>query len=164
VPYFEANWTETIRMCFLRCSSTKRTFSSFKELDQQIPTRKFCPAALLLTLQHQHIVTCQALEHTRLGDIWWWTVREALLRSLMQSEVHSSLFQSLNLIADVWGLEHAHERLLFTVILNQRNILLSLDTTVWIARISDFGIARLAKRIGNVHLNDTGSPAYMALW
>jgi serine/threonine-protein kinase len=138
---------------------------ALKELDQQIPTRKFLrELRFLLTLQHQHIVTCQALEHTKTGRYLVMDYCEGgTLRSLMQSEMQLSLFQSLNLIADVLaGLEHAHEHGIVHCDIKPENILLSLDTTGWIARISDFGIARLSQEIGNVHLNDTGSPAYMA--
>lgn len=40
--------------------------------------------------------------------------------------------------------------------------MLSLDSTGWIARISDFGIARLNQEDYSSDLGFTGSPAYMA--
>lgn len=138
---------------------------ALKELDPKISTRKFLRELhFLLTLQHQHIITCQALEYTNTGRYLVMDYCEGgTLRNLMQSEVQLSLFQSLNLIADILaGLEHAHERGIVHCDIKPENILLSLDTTGWIARISDFGIARFSQEIDSVHLNDTGSPAYMA--
>lgn len=86
------------------------------------------------------------------------------LRNLIQPKLQLSLVQTLKLIADVLaGLEHAHERGIVHCDIKPENILLSLDTTGWIARISDFGVARwISQETGSVHLGDTGSPAYMA--
>ena len=138
---------------------------ALKELDRQIPTHKFLrELRFLLSLQHPNIVTCQALEHTPTGRYLVMDYCEGgTLRNLMESEVQLSLVQSLKLIADVLrGLEHAHSRGIIHCDIKPENILLSLHTKGWIARISDFGVARLTQELGSDNLGDTGSPAYMA--
>jgi len=140
---------------------------ALKELEHQsFPTNKFLrELRFLLSLQHPNIVTCQALEHTPNGRYLVMDYCEGgTLRNLIQPKLHLSLIQTLKLIADVLaGLEHAHERGIVHCDIKPENILLSLDTTGWIARISDFGVARwISQETCSVHLGDTGSPAYMA--
>ncbi|MBW4577292.1 MAG: serine/threonine protein kinase [Aphanothece sp. CMT-3BRIN-NPC111] len=139
---------------------------ALKELERQrFSTHKFLrELRFLLSLQHPNIVTCQAIEHTLTGRYLEMDYCEGgTLRNLIQSEVPLSLVQSLKLIADVLaGLEHAHSRGIVHCDIKPENILLNLDTTGWIARISDFGIARLSQELGSLALGETGSPAYMA--
>jgi len=140
---------------------------ALKELEQHsFPTNKFLrELRFLLSLQHPNIVTCQALEHTQTARYLVMEYCEGgTLRNLIQPKLQLSLVQNLKLIADVLaGLEHAHERGIVHCDIKPENILLSLDTTGWIARISDFGVARwISQDTCSVHLGDTGSPAYMA--
>lgn len=139
---------------------------ALKELIQQrSPTHKFLrELRFLLSLQHPNIVTCQAIEYIQTGRYLVMDYCEGgTLRNLMQSEIQLSLVQRLKLIADVLaGLEHVHSRGIVHCDIKPENILLSLDTTGWIARISDFGVARLSQELCSGDLGDTGSPAYMA--
>lgn len=139
---------------------------ALKELDRQrLSTHNFLrELRFLLSLQHPNIVTCQALEYSQTGRYLVMDYCEAgTLRNLMQSEAQLSLVQQLKLIADVLaGLEHAHNRGIVHCDIKPENILLSLDSTGWIARISDFGIARLSQENYSSDLAFTGSPAYMA--
>jgi serine/threonine-protein kinase len=139
---------------------------ALKELDRQrFPTHKFLrELRFLLSLEHPNIVTCQAIEHTQTGRYLVLDYCEGgTLRNLIQSETQLSLVQSLKLIADVLaGLEHAHSHGVVHCDIKPENILLSLNTTGWIARISDFGIARLSQELCSDDLGYTGSPAYMA--
>lgn len=139
---------------------------ALKELDRQsLPTHKFLrELRFLLSLQHPNIVTCQALDYTETGRYLVMDYCEGgTLRNLMQSEIQLSLVQNLKLIADVLaGLEHAHGRGIVHCDIKPENILLSSDTTGSIARISDFGIARLSQEDCSDALGVTGSPAYMA--
>lgn len=139
---------------------------ALKELEhQRFSTHKFLrELRFLLSLQHPNIVSCQALEHTQTGRYLVMDYCEGgTLRNLIQSESQLSLVQSLKLIADVLtGLEHAHNRGIVHCDIKPENILLNLDTTGWVAQISDFGIARLNQELGSCDLGYTGSPAYMA--
>lgn len=139
---------------------------ALKELERQIPTHKFLrELRFMVSLQHPNIVTCQALEHTPTGRYLVMDYcKGGTLRNLIQSQVQLSLVQRLKLIADVLaGLEHVHSRGIVHCDIKPENILLSLDTTGLIARIADFGVARLSQELGSDdHLGDTGSPAYMA--
>jgi serine/threonine-protein kinase len=139
---------------------------ALKELEhQRFPTHKFLrELRFLLSLQHPNIVTCQSLEYSQTGRYLVMDYCEGgTLRDLMQSESQLSLVQSLKLIADVLaGLEYAHSQGIVHCDIKPENILLSLDATGWIARISDFGVARLSQEIYSDYLDSTGSPAYMA--
>ncbi|MGK7872235.1 MAG: serine/threonine-protein kinase [Xenococcaceae cyanobacterium] len=134
---------------------------------QQFPTNRFLrELRFLVTLQHPNIVTCKALEHDETGRYLVMDYCEGgTLRDLMESNGQLSLVQSLKLIADILlGLEHAHSRNIVHCDLKPENILLNLETTGWVARISDFGLARLSQEKGGTGtgMGDTGSPAYMA--
>lgn len=139
---------------------------ALKELDRQrLPTQNFLrELRFLLSLQHPNIVTFQAIEYTQTRRYLVMDYCEGgTLRNLIQPKVQLSLIQSLKLIADVLeGLEHAHNRGIVHCDIKPENILLSWDTTGWIARISDFGIARLSQEVYSSDLGFTGSPAYMA--
>ncbi len=138
---------------------------ALKNLEQErFPTHKFLrELRFLLSLQHPNIVTCQALEHTSTGRYLVMDYCEGgTLRSLMAEESFLSLPQSLKLVMDVLaGLDHAHSRGIVHCDIKPENILLHVQPEGWIARISDFGIARLLKEVIRQE-GDTGSPAYMA--
>ena len=73
-----------------------------------------------------------------------------------------NLAQCLKLVADVLaGLDCAHNHRIVHRDIKPDNILLNLRSDGWIARISDFGIARLSQELMESSDN-TGSPAYMA--
>jgi serine/threonine protein kinase len=132
---------------------------------QRFPTHKFLrELRFLLSLQHVNIVTCQTLEHTSTGRYLVMDYCEGgTLRSLMTEESHPSLPQSLNLVADILsGLEHAHSRGIVHCDIKPENILLNIRSSGWIARISDFGIAKLSQDLVAQEWGNTGSPAYMA--
>lgn len=138
---------------------------ALKELDhQRFPTHKFLrELRFLLSLQHPNIVTCHALEHTRTGRYLVMDYCEGgTLRSLMEADAQLTLGQGIKLIMDVlMGLAHAHSRGIVHCDIKPENILLSTQPTGWIARISDFGIAKLSQELGE-ETGNTGSPAYMA--
>lgn len=140
---------------------------ALKELDRQrFPTHKFLrELCFLLSLQHDNIVACQALEHTPTGRYLVMDYCEGgTLRDLFQAEHQLSLAESLKLVVNVLsGLEHAHSRGIVHCDIKPENILLSLEATGWVAQISDFGVAQLSqeprRRDGQ---GDIGSSAYMA--
>jgi serine/threonine-protein kinase len=138
---------------------------ALKNLEQQrFSTHKFLrELRFLLSLQHPNIVTCRALEHTRTGRYLVMDYCEGgTLRTLMERKNLLTLSQSLRLITNILvGLDHAHNRNIVHCDIKPENILLSLQPDGWIARISDFGIARLSQELGQDPGN-TGSPAYMA--
>ena len=140
---------------------------ALKNLEQQrFPTHKFLrELRFLLSLQHNNIVTCQALEHTPTGRYVVMDYCEGgTLRGLMSDEYRLSLSESLSLIRDVLeGLAHAHGRNIVHCDIKPENILLSLKLNGWQARISDFGIAKLSQELRSQdETGNTGSPAYMA--
>jgi len=118
----------------------------------------------LISLQHPNIVTCQALEHTSTGRCLVMDYCEGgTLRSLMSEDNPLRLAYGIKLVADILaGLEHAHNRDIVHCDIKPENILLSVAPTGWIARISDFGVARLSQELISQEFGNTGSPAYMA--
>lgn len=149
------------------CASHRKTgrLVALKELDhQRFPTHKFLrELRFLLSLQHDNIVTCHALEHTRKGRYLVMDYCEGgTLRSLMEGAARLTLAQGCKLVLDILaGLAHAHERRIVHCDIKPENILLNIQAQGWTARISDFGIARLSQELGP-ELGNTGSPAYMA--
>jgi serine/threonine protein kinase len=141
---------------------------ALKDLDKdKFPTRLFLREfSNSIILQHPNIVSCLGFTYTKTGRYLIMDYCEGgTLRDLMESESKLSLVQSLKLIADILsGLEHAHSRDIVHCDLKPENILLNVDKDGWIARISDFGIARLRQELGGQATGRgyTGSPAYMA--
>lgn len=150
------------------CASHRKTGRLFalKDLDRaRFPTHKFLrELRFLLSLQHPNIVTCHALEHTRTGRYLVMDYCEGgTLRGLMEEEVRLHPVQSLKLVAALLeGLEHAHSKSIIHCDIKPENILLNVQPTGWMARISDFGISRLIQEINSDGEGNTGSPAYMA--
>jgi serine/threonine protein kinase len=141
---------------------------ALKDLNKdKFPTRLFLREfSNSIVLGHPNIVSCVGFAYSKVGRYLLMDYCEGgTLRDLMESESKLSLVQSLKLIADVLsGLEHAHNRGIVHCDLKPENILLNIDKDGWIARISDFGIARLRQELGGQATGRgyTGSPAYMA--
>ena len=117
----------------------------------------------LLSLSHPNIVACHALEHAADGrQLILEYCAGGTLRSHMLNPL--SLTEILTLISDVlYGLAHAHQQGVIHCDIKPENILLSYCGSRWQAKISDFGIARLAQELPNHKgSGQTGSPAYMA--
>lgn len=152
------------------CAIDRRTGNlvALKELDsQRFPTRLFLREInFLVSLHHPNIVSFQGLEYSPTGRYLVMDYcKGGTLRDLMESQVQIGIPQSLKLINDILlGLEYAHNREIVHCDLKPENILLESQGNSWIARISDFGIARLCEEAGCpvIGAGATGSPAYMA--
>lgn len=150
---------------FCGCHRKTGQIVALKDLDRyRFPTNKFLrELRFLLILQHPNIVTFRAIEHSNRGRYLVMDYCEGgTLRTLMESDAPLSWEQNLKLITEVLaGLDHAHSRGIVHCDIKPDNILLSLRPGGPIARISDFGIARLTQEM--IEFSDnTGSPAYMA--
>ena len=139
---------------------------ALKDLNRdRLPTHKFLrELRFLLSLEHPNIVTCQALEHTATGRQLVLDYCEGgPLRRLIEHDTQLSLPKSLDIVADVLaGLDHAHSKGIIHCDIKPENILLTLQSNRWVAKLSDFGIARLSQELNSAQLGHTGSPAYMA--
>ncbi len=150
------------------CASHRQTgqIVALKELDKlRFPTHKFLrEMRFLVSLAHPNIVMLHGLEHSSTGRYIVMDYCEGgTLRSLIEEDVQLHPAQILNLVADVLsGLVHAHSHNIIHCDIKPENILLSLTPEGWTARISDFGIARLAQELATQDFGQTGSPAYMA--
>lgn len=150
------------------CASHRKTGHLFalKELNRdRFPTHQFLrELRFLLSLQHPNLVTCHALEQTATGRYLVMDYCEGgTLRNLIEHDTQLHPDYALKLVADILaGLAHAHSRGIVHCDIKPENILLTMQPQGWIARISDFGIARLYQEIGTEEGTATGSPAYMA--
>ncbi|WP_299410814.1 serine/threonine-protein kinase [Acaryochloris sp. IP29b_bin.148] len=150
------------------CASDRRTGSlvALKVLNKKdLPTRLFLRELRLLAgLQHPNIVSVQTIAYTAMERYLVMDYCEGgTLRDLLLHPIHLSLEQRLRIMIDVLkGLAYAHQRDVVHCDLKPENILLTHTAEGWSARISDFGIARLAEEAGVIGQGDTGSPAYMA--
>jgi len=150
------------------CASHRKTgrLVALKELNRdRFSTHKFLrELRFLLSLQHENIVTCHAMEQTATGRYLVMDYCEGgTLRSLLAEEVRLHPLQSLSLISQILaGLAHAHTREIVHCDIKPENILLTVNANGWTAKISDFGIARLSQEMTSDEFSNTGSPAYMA--
>ncbi|MFH7242200.1 MAG: serine/threonine-protein kinase [Spirulina sp.] len=131
----------------------------------RFPTHKFLrELRFLLSLEHPNIVTCQALEHSANGRYLVMDYCEGgTLRSILESDIILSWEEMLGLVLDILaGLDHAHQQGIVHCDIKPENILLTLTPRGWVARISDFGIARLSQEVNESDMGHSGSPAYMA--
>jgi serine/threonine-protein kinase len=144
------------------------TFVALKVFNKrELSTRLFLRELRLLTsLQHANIVAVQTIAYTAKERYLVMDYCEGgTLRDRLVHLIHLSLEQRLQIIIDVLkGLEYAHQRQIIHCDLKPENILLTYTATGWSAKITDFGIARLAEEAGCsvIGQGDTGSPAYMA--
>jgi serine/threonine-protein kinase len=138
---------------------------ALKELEhKRFPTSKLLrELRFLLTLQHENIVTCTALMHHQNYRYLVMDYCEGgTLRDLMNHSKTLSVQQCFDLINEILlGLEHAHGENIIHCDIKPENILLKITAKGWMAKISDFGIARLSQEIGT-DSDNTGSPGYMA--
>jgi len=148
---------------------------ALKELEQRrFPTNQFLrELRFLISLRHVNIVNCISLDYSQNRRYLVMEYCEAgTLRSLIEARNlienrnlenlgERSLNQDLNLVIEILsGLKYAHELNIVHCDIKPENILLKLTRTGWQAKISDFGIAKLA--IENDKSDRTGSPGYMA--
>ncbi|MDJ1168343.1 serine/threonine-protein kinase [Roseofilum sp. BLCC_M154] len=150
---------------FCGCHRKTGKLVALKDLDKyRFPTHQFLrELRFLLQLSHPNIVTCRALEHSRQGRYLVMDYCEGgTLRNWMDRQERFPLGLAIQLIQDVLkGMEHANSRGIIHRDLKPENILLTLKSAGWMARISDFGIARLVQESQEAS-DSTGSPAYMA--
>lgn len=141
---------------------------ALKDLDQiGYSTKKFLrEMSYLVSLRHPNIVSFQGLEHHSTGRYLVMDYCDGgTLRQLMESENKLDLNTSLQFILDILaGLAHAHQQGIIHCDIKPENILLKLEGQKLIAKISDFGIARLIAEADLMRQSGgyTGSPAYMA--
>jgi serine/threonine protein kinase len=152
---------------FVAIAKNSGKMFALKELNQKhLSTSGFLRELhFLVSLNHQNIVNCQALEHYQNNRYLVMEYCEGgTLRNLINSSFQLTLNQSLKLIIDVLqGLQYAHDRGIIHRDLKPENILLKISDRNWTAHISDFGIAKLVQEINpQVNMGDTGSPAYMS--
>jgi serine/threonine-protein kinase len=84
------------------------------------------------------------------------------LRHLLEGVPGLSIKQGCELIMQILaGLSHAQLQGIIHCDIKPENILLTLKPAGWVARISDFGIARVSQDL-KIGTGSTGSPAYMA--
>ncbi|BAU65756.1 serine/threonine protein kinase [Stanieria sp. NIES-3757] len=152
------------------CAINRQTgqLVALKELNcQNFSTKLFLRELnFLVSLHHPNIVTFQGLEYISNNRYLVMDYCEGgTLRDLIEYQVSISTLDILKFINDILlGLEYAHSREVVHCDLKPENVLLEPQGNSWIARISDFGIARLLQEAGVsiVGLGATGSPAYMA--
>jgi serine/threonine-protein kinase len=150
------------------CARNRKTgqLVALKELEQQkFPTSKFLrELRFLLSLEHENIVSCMALEHKSHKRYLVMDYCEAgTLRDLMNRQGYLAPREIVPLVLDILsGLEHAHKSNIIHCDLKPENVLLKLTPSGLQAKLSDFGIARLSQEITTMDSNNTGSPGYMA--
>ena len=139
---------------------------ALKELEnKRFPTSNLLrELRFLLTLHHENIVACTALVHHQNYRYLVMDYCEGgTLRDLMNYTKTLSIQQCFSLVNDILlGLEHAHAAGIIHCDIKPENVLLTITANGWLAKISDFGIARLSQEIDSEESNNTGSPGYMA--
>jgi serine/threonine protein kinase len=149
------------------CARDRETKSlvALKELEQKrFPTSKLLrELRFLISLQHPNIVSCQSLVHSKnCRYLVMEYCASGTLRELIEHHYQLTPQQCILLAIDILlGLEHAHNAEIIHCDLKPENVLLTLTTNGWQAKLSDFGIARLSQESSEEGGN-TGSPGYMA--
>ncbi|MGK7941271.1 MAG: serine/threonine-protein kinase [Crocosphaera sp.] len=142
-------------------------FVALKSLGKGFPTNRFLREfSCLVSLRHPNIVACKAIEYHGKGRYLVMDYCEGeTLRNLMNFSAQLSLVTCLDLMIDILaGLEEAHQHNIIHCDIKPENILLTLTAEKWIAKVTDFGIAKMGQDQANNDLGRgyTGSPAYMA--
>ncbi|HAN47140.1 MAG TPA: hypothetical protein DCQ32_11430 [Cyanobacteria bacterium UBA8156] len=149
------------------CAQDRRTqeLRALKELEpRRFPTHRLLrELRFLLSLRHPAIVACYALLHRHKNRYLVMEYCESgTLRTLLEHRERTPLEQGLRLLATVLeGLEHAHGAQIIHCDIKPENILLQRQAAGLVAKISDFGIAKVLQEAQG-ESNNTGSPAYMA--
>jgi serine/threonine protein kinase len=152
------------------CAVHRETGQVFalKDLDmQQFPTHKFLrELSYLVSLRHPNIVSFQGIEHHQGGRYLVMDYCEGgTLRELMESSQKITLQLILKLVQDILlALVHAHGQKIIHCDIKPENILLKITPIGYLAKLSDFGIARWTEEQLQPYQSGgyTGSPAYMA--
>jgi serine/threonine protein kinase len=135
-------------------------------LRQRFATKQFLRELnFLLSLRHPHIVSCHSIEyHPTARYLVTDYCEGGSLRNLLESGRQIALVEVLQPILDILsGLDYIHEHQVVHGDIKPENILLQPNPQGWIAKISDFGIAKFEREIARgMGLGGTGSPAYMA--
>lgn len=134
---------------------------------RELPTRFFLrELRMLASLQHPNVVSVQTISYTATERHLVMDYCEGgTLRDLLAHPDHLSLEHRLQIIIDVLkGLDYAHQQDIIHCDIKPENVLFTHTAEGRTARITDFGIARLAEEAGYgvIGQGDTGSPAYMA--
>lgn len=141
---------------------------ALKDLEmKQFPTHKFLrELSYLVSLKHPNIVSFYGLEHHQNGRYLVMDYCEGgTLRELMESGQQLTLQLILKLIQDILSaLVHAHRKKIIHCDIKPENILLKITPTGYLAKLSDFGIAKWTEELLQPSQTGgyTGSPAYMA--
>ncbi|MBE9223511.1 serine/threonine protein kinase [Cyanobacterium stanieri LEGE 03274] len=142
---------------------------ALKQLDaQKFSTKKFLrETRILLSLDHENIIRCQGLEHSKKNRFLVTEYCDSgTLRDFIDSSIGLNIEQKLKIIVDILsGLSYVHLKGIIHRDLKPENILLTVSPNGWVAKISDFGVAKIEieDKGNDIHsLGDTGSPAYMA--
>ncbi|GFE71183.1 serine/threonine-protein kinase [Chroococcus sp. FPU101] len=141
---------------------------ALKDLEMKhFSTHKFLrELSYLVSLKHLNIVSFYGLEHHQSGRYLVMDYCEGgTLRELMESGQQLTLQLILKLIQDILSaLVHAHRNKIIHCDIKPENILLKITPTGYLAKLSDFGIAKWTEELLQPSQTGgyTGSPAYMA--
>lgn len=142
---------------------------ALKELNsEKFSTKKFLrEIRILLSLDNENIARCLGLEHSKKSRFLVTEYCEGgTLRDFIDGKISLNIEQKLKIIIDILsGLSYVHLQGIIHRDLKPENILLTVSPTGWVAKISDFGVAKIENEDREADINslgDTGSPAYMA--
>lgn len=168
-PYRLLGWVGSGQFGRVDCAIDRRSgqLVALKTLQRdRCSTTKFLrELRFVLSLEHPHIATCQALAHGPTGQrqLVLDYCEGGTLRSLLEAAVPLSLQECLAIVSEILqALMAAHHQGIVHCDIKPENVLLSIVPGGWQVKIADFGIARLSHEAATVDGNFSGSPAYMA--
>lgn len=150
---------------YVACDRLNDEIVALKQLDQKIPTQRFLrELRYLVSLSHENIVAYLALEHYAQARFLVMEYCEAgTLRDAIAHGNQLSYGQIHQIMRDVLsGLEPVHQAGIVHCDLKPENILLKINAQGYVAKISDFGVARQLQQPNPTDSQHSGSPAYMA--